>query len=128
LTSDLNRGSFGARSLVPFILNANAQVMCSHGGTFKFIPSNPTVMVGGAPVLTIADVAVPATPCPFATPAGPAPCTQLAPPLGGFALKVVVNGTPVLLDTTQWMTIPTGAGVPVPATVVFAGQTAVQGS
>jgi hypothetical protein len=114
---------------VPFILNANAQVMCSHGGTFKFIPATaPTVTVGGAPVLTIADQAVPQTPCPFATAAGPAPCVQLAPPMAGFAMKVVAKGTPVLLDTTQWMTIPAGAGAPVPAQVVFAGQTMVQGS
>jgi hypothetical protein len=114
---------------MPFILNANAEVMCSHGGTFQFIPSTaPTVMVGGAPVLTIADQAVPLTPCPFATAAGPAPCIQLAPPMAGFAMKVVANGTPVLLDTTQWLTIPAGAGVPVPATVVFAGQTTIQGS
>ena len=114
---------------MPFSLNANAQVMCSHGGTFKFIPATaPTVTVGGAPVLTIADQAVPQTPCPFATAAGPAPCVQLAPPMAGFAMKVVAKGTPVLLDTTQWMTIPAGAGAPVPAQVVFAGQTMVQGS
>ena len=57
---------------MPFILNANAQVMCSHGGMFQFIPATaPTVMVGGAPVLTIADQAVPKTPCPFATARGP---------------------------------------------------------
>jgi hypothetical protein len=114
---------------MPFILNANALVECSHGGTFQFKPSTaPTVLVGGAPVLTTADLALPLTPCPFATAAGPAPCVQLAPPLGGFAVKVVANGTPVLLDTTQWMTIPAGAGAPVPATVVSAGQATVQGT
>jgi hypothetical protein len=113
---------------MPFILNANAQVMCSHGGTFRFVPSTaPNVIVGGAPVLTIADQAAPLTPCPFATPAGPAPCVTLAPPLGGFATKVMANGTPLLLDTTQFLTVPAGAGAPVPATVVFPGQTTVQG-
>ncbi len=114
---------------MPFILNASAQVMCSHGGTFQFVPSTaPTVTVGGAPVLTIADQAVPLTPCPFATAAGPAPCVTLAPPLGGFATKVVANGTPVLLDTTQFLTVPAGAGAPVPATVVSPGQMTVQGT
>jgi hypothetical protein len=113
---------------MPFILNANAQVMCSHGGTFQFLPATaPTVMIGGAPVITVADQAVPLTPCPFATIAVPAPCVTLAPPLGGFATKVLANGTPVLLDTTQFLTIPAGAGAPVPATVVFPGQTMVQG-
>jgi hypothetical protein len=69
---------------VPFILNANAQVMCSHGGTFQFVPATaPTVMA---------------------------------------------NNTPVLLDTTQFLTVPAGAGAPVPATVVFPRQTTIQGA
>jgi hypothetical protein len=33
----------------------------------------------------------------------------------------------VLLDKTKGRTIPAGTGVPVPATVVFAGQTQIQG-
>jgi hypothetical protein len=114
---------------VPFILNANAVVMCSHGGTFRFVPATaPMVTIGGAPVVTIADQALPMTPCPFATPAGPAPCVTLAPPLGGFAIRVMAQGTPVLLDTTQFLTIPAGAGAPVPATVMQPGQTIVQGT
>jgi hypothetical protein len=114
---------------VAFILNANAQVMCSHGGTFQFIPTSaPPVMVGGAPALTIQDQAVPMTPCPFATAAGPAPCVTLAPPLGGFAIKTMVHGVPVLLATATFMTVPAGAGAPVPATVLSPGQTMVQGT
>jgi hypothetical protein len=114
---------------MPFILNANAIVQCSHGGTFTFLPSTaPTTMVGGAPVLTISDIAVPMTPCPFATAAGPAPCVQLTPPLGGFATMVKANGVPVLLDTATFMTIPAGAGAPVPAMVVSPGQTQIQGT
>lgn len=113
---------------MPPILNANAIVMCSHGGTFKFIPATaPTVIVGGAPVITMADQAVPMTPCPFATAAGPAPCIQLTPPEAGFATKVFANKQPVLLQTAMFMTIPAGAGVPVPAQVTFPGQTQVQG-
>jgi hypothetical protein len=34
----------------------------------------------------------------------------------------------VLLDTTQFLTVPAGAGAPVPATVVFPGQTTIQGT
>lgn len=114
---------------MPPILNANAVIMCSHGGTFKFLPSTaPTIVVGGAPVLTIADQAIPQTPCPFATVAGPAPCIQLTPPIAGAAIKVTANGVPVLLATAQFMTIPAGAGVPVPAQVTFPGQTMVEGS
>jgi hypothetical protein len=111
------------------ILNANAQIMCSHGGTFQFIPTSaPTLMVGGAPALTIQDQAVPVTPCPFATAAGPAPCVTLAPPLGGFATKVTARGVPLLLQTATFMTVPAGAGSPVPATVVSPGQTMVHGT
>lgn len=114
---------------MPPILNANAVIMCSHGGTFAFLPTTaPTVMVGGAPVLTIADQAVPQTPCPFATAAGPAPCIQLTPPMVGAATQVTANGVPVLLATAQFMTIPAGAGAPVPAQVMSPGQMTVQGT
>jgi hypothetical protein len=114
---------------MPPILNANAVIMCSHGGTFIFLPSTaPTVVVGGAPVLTIADQAIPQTPCPFATIAGPAPCVQLTPPIAGAAIKVTANGVPVLLATAMFMTIPAGAGAPVPAQVMSPGQIMVEGS
>jgi hypothetical protein len=114
---------------VPPILNANAIIQCTHGGTFKFMPSTaPTVMVGGAPVITMADQAVPMTPCPFATAAGPAPCVQLTPPTMGMAMKTMAKNTPVLLQTAMFMTIPAGAGVPVPAMVQQPGQMTVQGT
>ncbi|MEA2146493.1 MAG: hypothetical protein QOG59_2080 [Solirubrobacteraceae bacterium] len=79
-------------------------------------------------MLTIADQAIPQTPCPFATVAGPAPCVQLTPPIAGAAIKVTANGVPVLLATAQFMTIPAGAGVPVPAQVMSPGQMMVEGS
>jgi hypothetical protein len=114
---------------MPPIVNANAQFMCSHGGMFQMVPATaPTVLVGGAPVLTIADVAVPLSPCPFATAAGPAPCVQLTPPIAGMATKVLANKTPVLLQTAMFMTIPAGAGAPVPAQVMNPGQVTVQGT
>jgi hypothetical protein len=118
---------------VPPLLNANAVIMCSHGGMFKIAPTHaPTVMVGGAPVLTVADVApgsMPGgAPCPFATPAGPAPCIKLGSATGGMATKVLVKGVPALMATTTFITIPAGAGVPVPATVMSPGNMTVQGS
>jgi hypothetical protein len=116
---------------MPPICNANAIIQCSHGGTFQIMPSTaPTVMIGGAPVLTIADVAagsVPMSPCPFATAAGPAPCIKLAAATGGMAVKTTAKGVPVLLSTTMFMTIPGGAGSPVPALVTSPGQATVQG-
>jgi hypothetical protein len=117
---------------MPPILNANAIIMCSHGGAFKIPPTTaPTVMIGGAPALTIADVAAafPAgpPPCPFLTPAGsPLPCLKLASATGGMATKVLIKGQPALLQTTQFITA--GSGPPVPAMVQMPGNMMVQGS
>jgi hypothetical protein len=116
---------------MPPLLNANATIMCSHGGMFKIIPSNVNILVGGAPVLTVADVnsAVPGgTPCPFATAAGPAPCISLASVTGGMATKVMVKGQPALMQSTMFITIPAGAGAPVPAQVMQPGNMTVQGT
>jgi hypothetical protein len=66
------------------------------------------------------------TPCPFATAAGPAPCVQLTPPTAGAAVRTLAHGVPVLLQTAMFMTIPAGAGSPVPATVQSPGQFQVQ--
>jgi hypothetical protein len=115
---------------MPPILNAGAMIQCSHGGVFKIIPSTaPNVMVGGQPVVTLNDVmsAVPMVPCPFATAAGPAPCISLTPPTTGIAVKVMAKA-PVLLQPAMFMTVPAGAGVPVPAQVTFPGQVKVQGT
>jgi hypothetical protein len=111
---------------MPPILNANAILTCPHGGLFKVLPlTAPTVIVGGAPVVTMMDMAVPESPCPFVTPAGvPLPCVE-AKPLGPPAGTVTAMGVPVLLETTQFLT--TGTGPPVPAEVTFPGQVLVEG-
>jgi hypothetical protein len=46
----------------------------------------------------------------------------------GVALKVMAKGTPVLLQNAMFMTVPAGAGVPVPAIVNSPGQVKVQGT
>lgn len=115
---------------MPPILNANAIITCSHGGTFKIAPTKAAMhSVGGAPPLTVADVAagsMPVSPCPFATPAGPAPCIKLASATGGFSMKTTFGGAPALLQSTQFLTVPGGAGAPVPAMVTSPGQATVQ--
>ena len=114
---------------MPIILNANAMAACSHMGTFKFMPTSaPNVMVNGAPVICMGDPNVPASPCPFATAAGPAPCVQLTPPSVGFSMKVFAKGKPVLMQNSMWMTVPAGAGAPVPAQVMMPGATTVMAS
>jgi hypothetical protein len=116
---------------VPPLLNANATILCSHGGMFRIMPTTaPNVLVGGAPALTMGDVqsSMPGgTPCPFATAAGPAPCVSLATATGGMATKVLIRGQPALMQTTMFLTIPAGAGAPVPAQVVQPGNVTVQG-
>jgi hypothetical protein len=115
---------------MPPICNANAIFMCSHGGMFRMMPTTaPTVMVGGAPALTVGDVmtALPGgAPCPFATPGGPLPCLTFASATGGFATKVLIKGQPALLQTTQFIT--GGSGPPVPAMVQMPGNMTVQGT
>jgi hypothetical protein len=116
---------------MPPLLNANAIFTCSHMGQFKMLPTTaPTVMIGGAPALTVADVstALPGgAPCPFVTPAGaPLPCIAFATATGGMATKVLIKGVPALLQTTQFLTA--GSGPPVPAMVMSPGNMTVQGS
>jgi hypothetical protein len=110
---------------MPPILNALAVVACSHGGTFKVaVPSAEDVLAGGAPVLTVADVWLPLTPCPFLTPAGvPKPCLEVTPIPPTAAVVVKANEIPVLLETTQFVTI----GIPPECEVMEPGQVLVQG-
>ena len=116
---------------MPPLLNANAIFQCSHGGMFKMLPTTaPTVLIGGAPALTIADVstALPGgAPCPFVVPPGPPlPCLTFASATGGMATKVLIKGVPALLQTTMFIT--GGTGPPVPAMVQMPGNMTVQGS
>ncbi len=119
-------GPRGYHEAMAPILNALAELMCDHGGTFKVIPdSAPTIIVGGAPVLTMADIVVPQTPCPFNYAGVPAPCVTAEPIPGTGALMVTAMGIPVLLETTQFLTI---GGEPCDAMVVFPGQVLVEGT
>jgi hypothetical protein len=43
----------------------------------------------------------------------------------GMSMKVFAKGKPVLMQNAQWMTVPAGAGVPVPAMVMMPGATTV---
>jgi hypothetical protein len=108
------------------ICNALAVLICDHGGTFKVIPdSAPNILVGGAPVLTMADIVVPETPCPFVYGIVPAPCVTAEAIPGTGALFVTANGIPVLLETTQFLTI---GGEPCDALVLEPGQFLVEGT
>jgi hypothetical protein len=94
------------------ILNANAMFSCPHqAGQFKLIPKNMTVLVGGAPVLTVGDIpGSPMVPCPAPPKGTPSPvymCEMLVQVTPG-STKVLVKGQPVLTASS----IGTTTGVP----------------
>jgi len=116
---------------VPLALNANAIIKCSHMGTFKMVPTvGSTVMINGAPAIVVSDMATPMSPCPFAVPPpagpGPTPCLMLAgPAMAGMSMKVMVKGQPLLMQTAQWMMVPTPPAPPLPGSVMMPGNMTV---
>lgn len=82
-----------------------------------------TVLVGGAPVLVLGDATIIAG-CVFNIAGAPAPCVSVQWALP--ALTVMVNNTPVLLQTS--LGICAGGSPGVPAIVVFPGQVLVMGT
>ena len=100
---------------MPFILHANATVLCLHGGQAQATAPNPRVMVGGQPVVTQAAPHTIAG-CPFSTPGGPMPCVTAQWITG--ATRVLAGGQPVLLQTSQATCIPNGTGVNIVQTQV----------
>jgi hypothetical protein len=111
---------------LPFILNANARLICAHGGQVMVIPKQVQVLVGGAPALAEPDLlGSPIVGCPIPPTPATKPCTTVVSSMpGGASMKVMVGGRPALLDTFQGLTdgVPPGNVM-----VVFAGQTAVMG-
>jgi hypothetical protein len=86
------------------LLTVSAQVMCLHGGTAKPLAPDPRVTVSGQPVVTVMSPWVIAG-CPFPPIAG-GPCVT-----GMFivpAIRVMVDGAPVLLLDSQGICAPTG--------------------
>jgi hypothetical protein len=98
------------------LLHVGATVLCSHGGPASFVTSNARVLVGGAPVATLADQTLVAG-CAF-SPGQPHPCVRvqwLTP-----AARVLVNGQPALLQTSTGLCLAADQapqGAPLPVTV-----------
>jgi uncharacterized Zn-binding protein involved in type VI secretion len=72
--------------------------MCPHGGPITTISSNARVLVGGMPVATVADTYL-VTGCVFTAP-GPKPQPCVAVRWLVPAMRVFVNGQPVILQTS----------------------------
>lgn len=86
-----------------FLLHQGAQVLCTHGGQATPTLASTRVMLGGQPATTLSHTYMIAG-CPFSTPeSGPKPCTQVQ--WTTPATRVRVEGNPVLLSTSQGITI-----------------------
>jgi hypothetical protein len=116
---------------VPPLVNANAQILCAHGGKVTVMPRQQKVLVGGAPALRASDLsAAPILGCTIPPSPGSKPgLTVIAvPPIPGSTVsaKVLVMGEPPLVAPGPW-TATTDCVPPTPIlNVVFAGQTTVQ--
>jgi len=91
-----------------FLLHQGATILCAHGGQAQATAPNPRVRVGGQPVVTQAAPHTIAA-CPFTTPAGPMPCTTAQ--WVTAAVRVRVDGVPVLLQDSQAICVPNGTPV-----------------
>lgn len=100
--------------------------MCAHGGRVMLIPRQFKVVIQGAPIMCVPDLlGAPIAGC--LQPPTPAtkPCTTVVSTFpGSWSLKVLVGGKPAYVATLTGLTdgVPPGA-----ITVVFPGQTTVQG-
>jgi hypothetical protein len=91
---------------MPLMLNAEAVIMCVHGGRVVPIPSQTLVLIEGTPALRLVDlVGAPVVGCPLPWGHGTKPCTATIAPLpGSWSLTVEVVGGPALLATATGMT------------------------
>jgi hypothetical protein len=104
------------------ILTMAATITCPHGGKAMPIPQSPMVLIGGSPVLTVADVTMIAG-CVFNISGAPAPCltiTWTAP-----AVSTKANNIPVLLATSIGLC---QGGTPGAPAIVVPGQVQVLGT
>jgi hypothetical protein len=106
------------------ILDAGCTIQCPHGGQATLAPSNAQVKVGGNFALLVSDTMM-VSGCPFTVPPGvPMPCVtiQWSSPAG----KVTVNGTPVLLQSSQGLCL-NATGAPQGTAIVSGVQSKAKG-
>jgi len=97
-----------------FLVQATAQVTCSHGGQAQPSAPNPRVMVSGQPTVLLG------TPYIIAGCALPPPTAGNGPCVSGQWLtgstRVLSNGQPLLLQSSQGICAPTGTPMLIVAT------------
>lgn len=85
-----------------FLLHQGAQVLCTHGGQANPTVASTRVTLSSQPATTLPNTYMIAG-CPFTTPDGPKPCTQVQ--WTTPATRVRIEGNPALLSTSQGITI-----------------------
>jgi len=94
-----------------FLLHVGATVMCSHGGQAQPTVPNPRVLVSGQPTVLISTPYVVAG-CAFPPPpAANGPCVSAQWITG--TVRVLSNGQPLLVQSSQAICAPTGTPVAV---------------
>ncbi len=89
-----------------FLVHVGAQVLCSHAGQAQPTVPNPRVIVSGQPTVLMTSPYVIAG-CPFPTPpTANGPCVT-AQWLTGTT-RVLSNGQPLLVQSSQGICAPTG--------------------
>jgi hypothetical protein len=88
-----------------FLLQVGATVICAHGGQAQPTVPNPRVLLSGSPSVTMAAPWVIAG-CPF-VPVAPLPCVTAQWIVG--TTRVLSNGQPLLIQSSQAICAPTGA-------------------
>ena len=94
------------------VLHVGATVLCSHGGQAQPTTPNPRVTLGGQQLVVLTTPYTVAG-CPLPPQAG-GPCVTAQWIVG--ATRVIAGGTPVLLQDSQSICVPTGT--PLNPTVV----------
>ena len=91
-----------------FLVHVGATVTCSHGGQAQPTVPNPRVVFSGTPTVTVAGpylVAGCAFPPPIAA-NGPCVSATWIPPSG--SVRVLSNGQPLVVQSSQAICAPTG--------------------
>jgi hypothetical protein len=103
-----------------FLLHVGATVLCSHGGQAQPTVPNPRVVVSGQPTVTLAPPYVVAG-CTLPPPPGAnGPCVSGQWLTG--TTRVLSNGQPLLVQSSQALCAPTGTPL-----VIVVTQTRVTG-
>jgi len=105
-----------------YVVDANASIVCPHGGTGVPVPTAVRVGLGGAPPLLATDTVTIAG-CAFNVSGAPSPCLQVQWTMPSTRLQIA--GAPVVLSSSSGLCL-NPAGAPQGQAIVTGFQTKVQ--